>query len=104
MNIAFQEVNCRVRHEIPSENETIADDFDIDLMCEILSGINVYRREKEHCPYARGNWMIDFIVDGRASLCLKLPLEMTEQQIDTWIKPLTDRLELVSNENDKSLN
>lgn len=95
--IVGQSVECIVRDEIPFENETIEDDIDIKSLCKFISGFNVYRRDEMNYPVLRGNWIIDFLDKNDIFLCLKLPVEMTESQVQSWIKPLADRFKLIKN-------
>jgi hypothetical protein len=88
-------VDSRVRDKILKENETIADDIDIELTCKLFSKIEVYLRSKEECPIGRGNWVIDFFVnkdDLIPAVCLKLPAEMTKEHIVKYMKPLMDKV------------
>lgn len=86
-------VNGFTRHSIPEPNETIAEDIHIEKMVKVFKHINVYLRTKEKCPFSRGNWIIDFHHDSDSVIpahCLKLPLEMTREQVDAYLKPLIE--------------
>ena len=90
-----RDVNTVNRNEVPSENETICDDMDVNLASEFFTSVKVYFRDKDECPFNRGNWIIDFFTCGDTMIpifCMKLPKSMTEEQVKRWVKPLVDKL------------
>lgn len=94
-HIEIQEVNGVTRQSIPKENETIFTDFNQDLFKKAVD-ITCYYRPKEECPFNRGNWMIDIVTSNEMSfriMCIRLPKEMTEDQVMKYSKPLIDYLE-----------
>lgn len=96
MKIIGEKVECSNRYEIPLEGETIADDFKIELMLPHIDTVNYYLRKQEECPFNRGNWIIDIrFIEGNL-FCIKLPKEMTEENVIKFIKPLTDLLNKVT--------
>jgi len=91
--IVAGDVNAMYRGTIPSKDETIKDDFDIVAIAKVTKRISVYVRNKEDCPLNRGCWVIDFFHDSECLLpifCLKFPLEMKKEDVERWLKPLTD--------------
>ena len=86
------EVNGQTRDTIPTDKETIADDINIEKLLPILMGFEVYVRPKEACPWARGNWILDFIFNDGQIYCIRLPIEMSDEHVYAFIKPLTDLL------------
>lgn len=92
-------VGCKVRKFKPELGVTISDDFDLDRIVKVLKGFSYYRREREDCPFARGNWIIDLYEnDTDIFLSLKLPLEMTEDEIIQYIQPLIEVIEEMRDE------
>lgn len=88
------EVEGTHRTTIPTSNETIADDMHIDEVAKAFSAIRIYFRDKESCPFNRGNWVIDFFSGLNRiipSFCMKLPAEMKEEDVHRWAKPLGDK-------------
>jgi hypothetical protein len=86
-----KEVDCYVSHSIPTDKENILTDFDFNI--PNIHSVGVYFREPEACPFARGNWLIDIhFIDDTIS-CIKLPKEMSEEQVMSYIKPLINILE-----------
>lgn len=72
--------------EIPKEGETIADDFDLPKLLE---------KFKHYCLTKRNGecWVIDFYAhknDVMAAYYIKLPVNMSDQHIKQWIKPLRE--------------
>ncbi len=83
------------RDSAPLFNETIEDDIHIDKLLKVFSSFKFYLRDKESCPFNRGNWVIDFFIPGMplfASFSIKLPSSMKEEEIIRWIKPLKERM------------
>lgn len=75
----------------PEEGKTIADDIEIDEISKICSLAKIYIRDKKICPLGRGNWVIDFHQDDKTInpiLCLKMPMDMTRENIEKWLEPL----------------
>ena len=94
----IEEVECSNRKEIPLENETIADDFEIEKMAPFIKQVSVYLRDSFECPFGRGNWMIDMrFLDGRL-FSIKLPKQMKEDDIKKFVQPLID---ILDKKNDK---
>jgi hypothetical protein len=91
--LEVKSVECINRNSIPPENETIADDCQIEKLISNLKSIDVYFRDKEVCPFNRGNWIIDMLFDNGLLFSLKLPKEMDETHVMKWIKPLYDGLD-----------
>lgn len=90
MRVKIKEVNAIKRDTIPAEGETIDQDIHVDQIVKHCNGMNVYQRSKQECPFGRGNWIVDCVHDEEVILCLKLPLEMTKNQLDKFLKPLLD--------------
>ncbi len=95
MDLEFSliEVNTLNRKEIPKPDETIEDDLEIDKLVSNIKEMNVYFRDKESCPYKRGNWVIDIILITNQLMCLKYPKEMKRAEFLRFIKPLTTALD-----------
>jgi hypothetical protein len=84
MKATLVEVSCMVRKTIPEPNETIDDDCHLDFLRDILEKVDIYTREVSH---GHGNWIVD-LHTSVGLMCIKLPIEMTEEQIDVYCKPL----------------
>lgn len=94
VNVIGFEVDGQTRPTIPEAGETIEEIvvFDPDVLNSIKS-IKIYQRDKDACPWALGNWIIDiFLFDGKV-FCLRLPLEMTKEHVLEYCKPLYDALD-----------
>lgn len=87
----LKKVDCFLRESIPTNQETILTDFDIKP--ENIVSLKVYFRSPQDCPFGRGNWIIDAVNIQNKVECIKLPKEMTEEQVLAFIKPLTDILD-----------
>lgn len=96
----MQSVQSLNKHAPPLPGETIADDFDVVAIVEAGLSISVYPRAKEDCPFNRGNWIIDFKLGGDVKFCLKLPIQMKEEEVLSWLKPLTDKLHFMPTKKD----
>ena len=90
-SITVQAVEGYHRKTIPNENESVLDHFDFNI--ETISSVVVYQRSPEDCPLARGNWVIDVKFDDGHLLALKLPKEMTPEQMRKYCQPLIDECE-----------
>ena len=77
---------------MPESHENIADDMDLDLnkIKEFFDSMDIYKRQAHDCPLGKGNWIVDLYQHNRVLLCIKLPLEATQDQIYTYCKPLLD--------------
>ena len=86
----IQTVDSVKRKSIPDENETIADDLNLEMMKELkIASANCYYRPPDVCPFNRGNWIIDFMsIDSYVIHCIKLPKEMSEERFKNFIEPL----------------
>lgn len=93
INIDYKRIECLNRHNFPEKGETIADDFDLDSIVPLVAEVIIYSREKDVCPFERGNWIIDVEFLNKNIFCLKLPLKMTADEVMEWTKPLRDKLE-----------
>jgi hypothetical protein len=93
MEIGIKKVHGMNRNSLPKENETIADDFNLDMLIKSSKEITIYYREPIDCPLGRGNWIIDFLFKNDELLCLKYPKEMSEEDFTLFLKPLIDKLE-----------
>lgn len=91
--IVIKEVEAYNRNSMPKENETIADDMQINNIVPLAKEVRVYRRDKKACPKNRGNVVIDITFKDNRILCFKLPLEMTDDHVLKFIKPLMDKLD-----------
>lgn len=92
MKFELKTVNTFNRTKIPEEHETISDDVDIASLLPHIIKVDVYLRNPDECPKDRGNWMIDFGFKNGDIFSLKLPIQMTTDQIDRYMMPLTDIL------------
>lgn len=90
MSVKIEKIGGTHRKSIPGIHETIYDDFDIPI--DHIKSVMVYFRDKNRCPFNRGNWIIDIeYIDG-SIFCIKLPKEMAEVHVINWAKPLFDDL------------
>lgn len=90
MKLKIQQVDCQVREDIPPENETIEEDFHLDILVSMIAEINWYFRLPEECPFNRGNWILDItLLDGTLK-CFKFRKEMSEERFREFLKPLLD--------------
>jgi formamidopyrimidine-DNA glycosylase len=93
MEIAIAKVEGYNRKSMPKENETIEEDIDLDKLVPFATQVMVYRRDKKDCPKNRGNVVIDIVLRDNKMFYLKLPIEMTDEHVMKFIKPLMDKLE-----------
>jgi hypothetical protein len=89
--IAVHEVNCHVRYNKPNKNETVYDEFKINVFN--IKEFNVYRRD----DYV----IADIHFKNTPMICIKLPLEMTDEEVLKFFKPLNEELDLISKKNRK---
>ncbi len=90
MQILAQECEGIVIHDIPNDKIDDWVNFSV-LPFEHLSQVKVYKRPKEECPFNRGNWVCDIIFDDGKIIVIKLPLKMTQEQVDVFCEPLLKR-------------
>ena len=88
----FIEVYGTNRESIPKENETIEEILKINDVLPLITDVVIYLRIPEQCPYNRGNWVIDLGFKNGEIFAIKLPKEMTEEQVVKYAKPLIDKL------------
>lgn len=81
----LRKVDCFVRNSIPSESDNI-NEFDFNPKNIVY--MDVYFRKPEDCPFARGNWLVDVYMTDETMVCIKLPKEMSEKQVLSYVKPL----------------
>lgn len=93
MKQILKEVNCLNRRTIPSENETISDDVDIEKTIPLVKEMTIYFRDKESCPMNRGNWIVDLHMADNQLCAIKLPKEMQEKDVLKYMQPMIDRLD-----------
>lgn len=91
--IKIKEVSGMVLNRLLTENDSIENDFDIEMMAAVIKDINVYWRNKEECPFRRGNLVVDLILDNDQIFCIKLPYETSRPEIDRYLTPLLQLLE-----------
>lgn len=91
MRCELHKVNGVNRQSKPRDDQTIATDFEIDKMIPLIKNIRLYLRQPKDCPFARGNWMIDLYFKDGGIYSIKLPLEMTEKEINDYAKPLIEQ-------------
>jgi hypothetical protein len=90
----IQEIDAFNRHDIPKQGETIVDDIvNLEKTIPLVKCLDIYFRDKEACPFGRGNWIIDIIFSDSQALMFKLPKEMSEKQVMDYSKPLIEKLE-----------
>lgn len=80
-------------NEMPKPNDTIADDFDVPELKKVVKKIVVWFRDKNACPFGRGNWIVDIHTNEERllpALSLKLPKQMTREQVINWLSPLKE--------------
>ena len=87
--ILGQHVDCLVRNCALEPNETIEKMANFELIKNEGQSINWYHRSPEFCPYGRGNKIIDIEFKNGQLLCIKLPLETTDEQVETYLAPLS---------------
>lgn len=76
----------------PPETDIIEDvGFQPDVI-GLIDRIDIYLRPKEKCPFNRGNWCIDICFNAGGILCVKLPKEMTREQVHKFCEPLKDKI------------
>ena len=97
MKLELQEVGGAVRDSIPSEDETIYDDFKI--YHENIYSLDIYLSPADACPFGIGNWVIDIQFKGGMVYAIKLPKEMPDEAVLRFCKPLIDDLERIDKEN-----
>jgi|FreactTroBogLake_1042271.scaffolds.fasta_scaffold10853_2 hypothetical protein len=97
--IYINNVDCFVKKNIPKENETIEDEFNLKGLLKIIQCINHYYRKPEDCPFGRGNWILDIYTKEGSIKCFKYPIKMTEEHFISYLKPLLDKLTKSTNEN-----
>lgn len=84
-------VDCILIDEESAKNLDITEVYNLDKFpIERAVGLYVYLRDERDCPFARGNWMIDIVFDDGEIQCIKLPKEITEEQVNKWLQPLID--------------
>ncbi len=97
--LEVREYDCINRLGIPEKGITVIEDLKIsndrlNLLKEQLTNIEIYKREKEDCPFNRGNWICDQYygdnIYGDNIFCIKLPIEMEEEDVMKFFKPLID--------------
>ncbi len=93
MTVGIVAVDSINRKDIPKENETIEDDLEVDHIVPHIKEMVVYFRDKESCPFNRGNWMIDILTYNNQLHCIKLPKEMSEKEVMRYLEPLKTKLE-----------
>lgn len=83
------------RDKMPKKGITILEITDIKKFMKYVFYVAIYFRDKDSCPFRRGNWIIDLYIKNEyfPSFCIKLPKEMTNDQIIAYAKPLVDNLE-----------
>lgn len=80
-----------VRTTIPLENESIADEKDIDILASNILSITSYHIAKEECLWEQGSLVLDIIYKDGHKCCVKFPYEMTNEQLMHYIKALLNR-------------
>ncbi len=87
--ITIREVEALNRQEIPGPEDDISEI--IDLTPEEISkitGIDIYMRDANACPLARGNWIIDITQKNGGIMCIKLPKQMKREDVLQYALPL----------------
>ncbi len=92
--LKIKNVHCYNRLEAPKKGISIIEDCNMSLsdfekIKKLLIGLEIYKRDKESCPFNRGNWVCDQYI-GNDIFCIKLPIEMHEEDVKTYFKPLID--------------
>lgn len=90
MKIFAELVEGLSRSSIPEKGTTVLDDMDINV--PFIAFVDIYRRNKEDCPFNRGNWICDITFKDGELVCLKLPLEMPETDLLIYFKPIISHL------------
>lgn len=90
--IHIVKVETMNRNQIPTADETIENDIDLDAIVPNITEVKAYFRSPEKCPYKRGNWIIDIILFGSQLNCMKLPKEMSKEEVLRWLEPLHVKL------------
>lgn len=87
-------VNCLNMKEVPGKDEDISTTIDLDFLCQTFKSYKVYFRNKATCPFNRGNWIIDFFIENEIIpvFCLKIPVSMTQEHVNKFLKPLKDKM------------
>lgn len=92
--IEIKKIDSMVRSEVPEDGADVFSDFflshdEIDRIKKNLTALKIYKREKEECPFNRGNWVCDQFY-GENIFCIKLPIGMKEKDVLKYFKPLID--------------
>ena len=94
MKISLKEVDCVVRSYIPDPHETFATDYNLDeFPIHMIVSVDIYLRDINDCPFARGNWMCDIRFNDGGMYCIKLPAEMEREDVYRFYEPLIVTLE-----------
>lgn len=87
-------VDLQVRKDIPKPGEDITECIiDLKWLIENLYKVNIYYRKDD--PVCGESWMIDFFFDTGLfpKAAIKLPKEMTKDQVMDFCKPLLESRE-----------
>lgn len=91
-----EELQTLYRDEIPSSDQTIADEFDIESLMKTGLNVSLSTRTTPSDPSTIVYWDIDFRKDSKHPLRLVLPGKMEYDEVIRWLKPLTDKLKIVT--------
>lgn len=97
MKISAQVVDCFNYVDDLEENETIENHVELDLLIPYILSFNFYLRSPFDCPFARGNWVIDFYFYDGSLVSFKFPKDITEVRFKEFMQPLIDKIEVLKN-------
>lgn len=100
-HIEIKKIEGINRKDIPKKGITIVEDCrisndDWNAIKKSLTGLKIYKREKDTCPIGRGNWVCDQYY-GDNIFCIKLPIEMEEKDVKAYFQPLIYLMKLKIN-------
>jgi len=87
ITIKRDEVLTVRRKEKPESDITILDDIGIQL--DKLVSMDVFVAQDENSPNTYGDWVICLVGDENETFQMILPLEMKNEEVLNYIKPIT---------------
>jgi hypothetical protein len=98
--INIEKVDCANRIKIPDKNESFSTDYNLnEFPIQMIKSVDIYFRDKIDCPFAKGNWICDIKFNDGFFYCIKLPVEMKEEDVLRYFDPLINKLDELNKNN-----
>lgn len=75
------------------EDETISDDFDLDILMKLIKSMKYYYLDGNNCSCGNGHWTLIIQDNDDKIFFIKYEKDMSKERFEAFLQPLIDRFQ-----------